>query len=134
MAKTRNFAEAIKKKLAKDADLASLVEQESFNAHVATEIYNARKDAGLSQAKLANLVGTQQPVIARLESADYDGHSLTMLNRIAKALNKRLHVEFHAPASFVPIQQEAVPFNPTWSALPPWKPTVSLKRKRHKVG
>jgi transcriptional regulator with XRE-family HTH domain len=32
-------------------------------------------------------------VIARLEDAEYEGHSLSMLNRIAKALNQRLLVE-----------------------------------------
>ena len=35
------------------------------------------------QKKLAKLVGTTQSVIARLEDADYQGHSLNMLGRIA---------------------------------------------------
>ncbi len=42
-----------------------------------------REDAGLTQAELAKKVGTTQSVIARLEDADYAGHSLTMLERIA---------------------------------------------------
>ncbi len=32
--------------------------------------------------------------IARLEDADYQGHSLTMLHRIATALNQRLEIAF----------------------------------------
>jgi predicted transcriptional regulator len=43
---------------------------------------------------LAALVGTSQPVIARLEDADYRGHSLSILQRIARALKKRLDVRF----------------------------------------
>ena len=41
------------------------------------------EDAGLTQTKLAKKVGTRQSVIARLEDAEYTGHSLTMLERIA---------------------------------------------------
>jgi predicted transcriptional regulator len=55
-------------------------------------IYAARTKAGLTQQALADLAGTKQPVIARLEDADYDGHSLSMLQRIATALNKRLEI------------------------------------------
>jgi hypothetical protein len=38
------------------------------------------------------LIGSKQPVIARLEDADYDGHSISMLQRIAAALGKRLDI------------------------------------------
>jgi predicted transcriptional regulator len=48
--------------------------------------------AGLSQAQLAKLVGTTQSVISRLEDADYNGHSLNMLSRIAQALHCRVEV------------------------------------------
>ena len=42
-----------------------------------------REDAGLTQTELAKKVGSTQSVIARLENAEYTGHSLTMLERIA---------------------------------------------------
>ena len=42
-----------------------------------------RKNAGLTQAELGKKVGTTQSVIARLEDAEYTGHSLMMLERIA---------------------------------------------------
>lgn len=57
-------------------------------------IYDARTKAGLSQSQLAVLIGSKQPVIARLEDADYEGHSLTMLQRIAAALEQRLELRF----------------------------------------
>jgi predicted transcriptional regulator len=50
--------------------------------------------AGLTQAELAAMVGSQQPVIARLEDADYQGHSLSMLQRIAAALKQRIDIRF----------------------------------------
>jgi hypothetical protein len=37
-------------------------------------------------------------VICRLEDADYEGHSLTMLYRIAAALNHRVEVRFVSAA------------------------------------
>ena len=39
------------------------------------------------------MIGTTQSVISRLEDADYEGHSLSMLNRIAEALDKRLKIQ-----------------------------------------
>ncbi|TAH37456.1 MAG: XRE family transcriptional regulator [Planctomycetota bacterium] len=59
-------------------------------------IHEARSAASLTQRQLADLIGTTQPVIARLENADYEGHSLTMLRRIAEALHLRLEVRFVA--------------------------------------
>jgi ribosome-binding protein aMBF1 (putative translation factor) len=44
-----------------------------------------REDAGFTQAELAKKTGTAQSVIARLENAEYTGHSLPMLERIAVA-------------------------------------------------
>jgi len=61
---------------------------------VAQKIYDLRKKAGLTQKQLADRIGTQQSVISDLETADYSGHSLPMLNRIAEALNKRVEIRF----------------------------------------
>jgi len=100
MKKTRDFNLVLQEMLADDPRLAELVEEEAFWADVGQQIYDARKQAGLSQVGLAELLGTSQSTVARLESADYDGHSITTLRRIAKALGKRLHVEFCAPRSY----------------------------------
>ena len=62
-------------------------------AEMAQAIYDARNDAGLTQQKLADLVGTTQSAIARLEDADYNGHSLSMVQRIAAALGRRVEVK-----------------------------------------
>ena len=64
------------------------------NDHVARQIATLRTRAGLSQRQLAQLVGTTASVICRLEDADYEGHSVAMLNRIAAALNRRVEIRF----------------------------------------
>lgn len=77
--------------------LKQLTEEARGNAAVAQLVYAARTKAGLSQAQLAEKIGTKQSVISRLEDADYDGHSLTMLQRIAAALGQRLEIRFLSP-------------------------------------
>lgn len=72
----------------------AMLRRERLNVAVAREVYDARSAAGLSQRELAKLVGTSHSVINRLEDADYQGHSLTMLRRIAEALDRRLEVRF----------------------------------------
>ena len=77
-----------------DPELREMIAGEALNVRVARMIYEARTRAGLTQAQLAELIDTKQPVIARLEDADYEGHSLSMLQRIAEALGQRLEVLF----------------------------------------
>ena len=91
--KSRAVAESFAQALKKDPKMA----QAEINAEVARLIYDARTAAGLTQKQLADRIGTRQPVIARLEDADYEGQSLWMLQRIAKALNRRLEIRL-APA------------------------------------
>ena len=57
-------------------------------------IQDLRMKSGLTQRELAKLVGTTASVICRLEDADYEGHSLAMLRRIATAMKKRLEIRF----------------------------------------
>ncbi len=52
-----------------------------------------REDAGLTQVELARRIGTTQSVIARLEDAEYTGHSLSMLERIAGACGVNLKLQ-----------------------------------------
>lgn len=92
--KTRNALKVIDRLTGGDADLRRMIAEESLNAEVAAMIYAARTTAGLTQTALAELIGTKQSVIARLEDADYNGHSLGMLQRIATALNQRIEVRF----------------------------------------
>ncbi|MBD0261624.1 MAG: helix-turn-helix transcriptional regulator [Tolypothrix sp. Co-bin9] len=92
MAKTNDAIKIIEKMNHNDPEIQEMVAVASINAEVAQLIYETRIKAGLTQKELADLIGTKQPVIARLEDADYDGHSLSMLQKIARALNKRVEI------------------------------------------
>ncbi len=70
------------------------LEEERANADIARSIHDLRIGAGLTQAQLGRLIGTTASVICRLEDADYEGHSLAMLRRIAAALNRRVEIRF----------------------------------------
>ena len=83
----------------RDASVREAIEAHKLNAKVAEMILAAREKAGLTQTELAKLVGTTQSVISRLEDADYDGHSLSMLRRIAEAMDHRVEVRLVAASA-----------------------------------
>jgi transcriptional regulator with XRE-family HTH domain len=78
--------------IGEDEELREMVRQEVLNAEIGQLIYDARTKTGLTQKQLADRLGTTQSVISRLESADYEGHSLSMLRRIAEALGQKLEL------------------------------------------
>lgn len=97
MAKTKNAVKILNGMMESDHELRDLIREAKTNADIAQMIYDARIEANLSQQALADLIGSNQQTISQLESADYEGHSLTMLRRIADALHQELIVRF-APA------------------------------------
>ncbi|MBS4099340.1 MAG: helix-turn-helix transcriptional regulator [Sulfuricella sp.] len=59
------------------------------------EMLAARREAGLTQAQIAERMGTKAPAVARLERALASGKhspSITTLRKYAAALGKRLEV------------------------------------------
>jgi DNA-binding XRE family transcriptional regulator len=72
--------------------LATAFEEELSKAEIASQLYGLRKRAGLSQRQLAAKVATTASVICRLEDSDYEGHSLSMLRRIARALGRQVKI------------------------------------------
>lgn len=85
--------------IGEDPERFNSLEEERANADIAQKIYEMRKEVDLTQTELANLVGTTASVICRLEDADYESHSLSMLRRVAVALNRRVEI------SFVPLEE-----------------------------
>lgn len=73
----------------KDAEFAEAVRV----LEPAFQIARLRIERGLTQAQLAELVGTKQPAIARLESGQTKP-SLDFLERLAEALGTRLEIRF----------------------------------------
>jgi transcriptional regulator with XRE-family HTH domain len=89
--KKTNFDLYLKEQL-KDKDFAERFRQAGAAWDVALQITKLREEAGLSQKELAQRLGTTQQQISRLESPSYEGHSLSMLRRVAEALNANVHV------------------------------------------
>jgi ribosome-binding protein aMBF1 (putative translation factor) len=84
-----------------DASYQAGLAEERTRLQAARDIYDARTAAGLTQQELARRVGTPQSVMARMEDADYEGHTLKMLNRIAAALDRKVEVRL-VPAALTP--------------------------------
>jgi len=96
--KTTDAVTILDRMAGENPQLRRLAEEARMNAAVAQLIYAAREKAGLSQAELAERIGTKQSVISRLEDADYEGHSLSMLHRIAVAVGPCVEIRFLPPA------------------------------------
>jgi ribosome-binding protein aMBF1 (putative translation factor) len=93
--KTKSALEIMRRRYfrAKPRRLAELA-QARVDDDVARKVRTLREKAGLTQKQLAGRVGTTASVISRLEAADYNGHSLAMLRRIAAAADHRVVVQF----------------------------------------
>jgi DNA-binding XRE family transcriptional regulator len=57
------------------------------------EIIKLRIEKGLTQKDLAELIGTKQSAISRLENGSYNP-SLEFLSKVAHALGKEVHISF----------------------------------------
>lgn len=97
MTKTGDALRILDRMVRDDREQRERIEKATLNCRVAQLIYDARTAARLTQLELARLIGTSQPTIARLEDADYRGHSLSMLQRIAAALHRPLRISFGPP-------------------------------------
>src|ERR1700730_1876171 len=62
------------------------------SAHIAEQLIALRKRRGLDQAQLAEMIGTKQPAISRVEKADYQNWSFNTLWKIADAEDARIRV------------------------------------------
>jgi transcriptional regulator with XRE-family HTH domain len=62
------------------------------SAHIAEQLIALRRRRGLDQTQLAEMIGTQQPAISRVEKADYQNWSFNNLRKIADAEDARIRV------------------------------------------
>lgn len=90
-----NFDSYLKEQL-QDPDFAERFEKAGEAWDIAIQLAALREEQGLSQKELATRVGTTQQQISRLESPSYEGHSLSMLRRVAEALGTHVHVTIDA--------------------------------------
>ncbi|MGD0410690.1 MAG: helix-turn-helix transcriptional regulator [Verrucomicrobiota bacterium] len=89
--KNTNFDRYLAKQL-RDPAFAARFDAAGEAWEVSLQLAALRQQAGLSQKELALKLNTSQQQVSRLESPAYEGHSLAMLRRAAKALNARVRV------------------------------------------
>ena len=92
--KSKSLQAAFDRYIGNNPEQQQAFEEALANYDVARKIYDRRTKAGVSQRKLARRIGTTASVICQLEDADYQGHSLLMLRRIAASLGKRVEIRF----------------------------------------
>jgi transcriptional regulator with XRE-family HTH domain len=96
----------------KDAAFARRFARAGAAWDVALQIATLREKAGLSQRDLARKLKTSQQQISRLESPSYEGHSLSMLRRVAEALGATVHVAFEPGNQTAPmiLSESKIPY------------------------
>jgi len=92
MKRKTNFDKYLEDQL-KDKDFAERFKNAGDAWDIAIKLATLRKESGLSQKELAKRAGTTQQQISRLESPSYEGHSLSMLRRVAGVLGATVEVE-----------------------------------------
>ena len=95
MAKT-NFDQYLERKL-EDPEFRKRFEEADRAWDIALQLAALRKARGLTQQQVADLLGTKQQAIARLEDPSYTGHSLTW-SKYASAWGDRPYRHHRASA------------------------------------
>ena len=109
--KKTNFDRYLEKQL-KDPDFAARFQRAGEAWDVALQIAALREQAGLSQSDLARKLKTTQQQISRMESPAYEGHSLSMLRRVASALRAQVRVSLEPlPQSGAVIRDEPAAYH-----------------------
>ena len=86
-----NFDRFLERKL-KDPEYRARFEAADHAWDIALQLAALRQARGLTQKQVAELLGTRQQAIARLEDPTYSGHSLSMVRRYVEALGASLDV------------------------------------------
>ncbi len=90
----KDAVEILRDHYLKNPDWQEKVDRAYTDMLIGQAIYDLRTEAGMTQRELADLVGTSYSCISRLEDADYEGHTMSMLRRIARALGKVIFIRF----------------------------------------
>ena len=109
MIRETNFDRYLQEQL-RDPEFAERFNKAGEAWDVAMQLTALRKSHGLSQQELAKRVGTSQQQISRLESPSYEGHSLSMLRKVAGVLGASVQVKIHhekSPKSSVVAEKQS---------------------------
>ena len=85
----------------KDPEYSEGYAESFLDSYIATQIKVLREQAGLSQQGLAELIGTRQGVISRIENVNYSKWNVSTLKKLARAFRVRLKVSFETYGSLL---------------------------------
>lgn len=83
----------IEDQLARDVDLRRRVDEILNEMRIEQDLAALREERGLSQSRLAKLLGVSQPAIAKLESGKFKNIGLGTLVKYTTALGARVRIE-----------------------------------------
>jgi len=89
--------EQLKQKALQNSDVKKEYDDLELEFKLLNEMLHARKNAGLNQSQIADIMGTKQAAITRLESALSSGlhsPSLATLKKYANAVGCHLDIKF----------------------------------------
>jgi DNA-binding XRE family transcriptional regulator len=86
-----NFDRYLERKL-QNPDFRTRFEAADRSWDIALQLSALRQARGLTQNQVAEMLGTRQQAIARLEDPTYSGHSLSMVRKYVEALGASLDV------------------------------------------
>jgi DNA-binding XRE family transcriptional regulator len=94
MTKASRSAQFVKAKLMQDKAFAKEYDRLKPRYEIISFIISERLEQGMTQAQLAERIGTKKSNISRLESGRYNP-SLDFLIKVAEGLGKKLTLSFH---------------------------------------
>lgn len=90
--RTADAVSAMDRHYGNQSEWNRLVAEEELKTNVGQLVHDLRVESGLSQTKLAELIGTSQSIISMVENADYGGSALEILARVCFALHRNISV------------------------------------------
>jgi ribosome-binding protein aMBF1 (putative translation factor) len=97
MAKRKTLMDEVRDELTRDRELNAAYQQERARLKLANQIAALRREVGLSQAQLAERIGTKQAGVARMERAGYARFTVATLAKIAAATGAQLDIRLSPP-------------------------------------
>jgi transcriptional regulator with XRE-family HTH domain len=85
----------------RDKEYREAYADDTLSAYIAAQIRSIREQRTITQEELADLIGTKQAGVSRIENVNYSNWSLRTLRRIAYAFGCRLHVSIETFGSLL---------------------------------
>src|SRR5438045_2234821 len=95
-----------------DPEFQRVYEEEAATKELWLQLVEARQQAGLTQAEVANRLGVSQAQVARIEKRGYDAYTLNTLRRYVQVLGEGFSLEVKVMTPRPNEQREAAAAKP----------------------